>query len=228
MYMTLRRNILRKTYLLNKGMSTDILGVGIVSRFFCNYSFTRATSLVGNYPLSHIRSYSSTFDPLANKAETESISKEKDEDDVLALKIEREFYLSHLKSFLERVEGEIDSLRLLQDLPDISSRIAFYDYFRMKLIALENIEIINKSEKRLIDFDYKVETSFDYTIGTSFDDIENKLETLPEEEKLTFFRDLLISDFLKIKEKFQKVYDLEITSEHINLSQEELNYEISN
>lgn len=134
--------------------------------------------------------------------------------------------MDQLKSFVERVDGEIDSLRLLQDLPDIDSRIALYDYFRMKLIALENIEFINKCEKRLIDFDYKVETSFDYKVGTSFDDIENKLETLPEEEKLTYFRDLLISDFLKIKEKFQEVCDLEFTEEKINLSQEESNNDI--
>lgn len=130
----------------------------------------------------------------------------------------REYYLDQLKSFVERVDSEIDSLRLLQDLPDIDSRIAFYDYFRMKLIALENIEFINKYEKRLIGFNYKVETSFD--------DIENKLETLPEEEKLTYFRDLLISDYLKIKEKYQEVCDLEFTEEKINSSQEESNNDI--
>lgn len=114
-------------------------------------------------------------------------------------------YLESLAFFLARADKDIVNLRLLDELPDFPSRSHIYEYFRTKLLALEDIKSIHETDSEFTGFDYKVETSFEQ--------IESSLEKMcdrTDDEKLTFFRDILVSDFQKIIDKFKNIYAKEI------------------
>lgn len=121
---------------------------------------------------------------------------------------ERIDYLKSLAFFLAKADKEIVNLRSLDELPDFPSRSHIYEYFRTKLSVLEDVKIIHETDSANSEF-----TGFDYKVETSFEQIEFSLEKMcdrTDDEKLTFFRDTLVSDFQKIIDKFKNIYAKEI------------------
>lgn len=119
--------------------------------------------------------------------------------------VKRIEYLESLAFFLAKADKDIVNLRSLDKLPNFPSRSHIYEYFRTKLSALEDIKFIHETDSEFTGFDYKVETSFEQ--------IESSLEKMcdrTDDEKLTFFRDIVVSDFQKIIDKFKNIYAKEI------------------